>query len=86
VDALGNDGNASMPEQFKRPNQWRKIIIIIIIIIIKWKPVTIWEVVEADLNTLSKHTFEVKIRVNVRCINHKGIWRSGGLSTFILNF
>jgi hypothetical protein len=24
VDALGNDGNASMPEQVKRPNPWRK--------------------------------------------------------------
>ena len=33
VDAPGNDGNASMPEQVKRPNPWRKIIIIIIIII-----------------------------------------------------
>jgi t-SNARE complex subunit (syntaxin) len=34
VDAPGNDGNASMPEQVKRPNSWRKIIIYIIIIII----------------------------------------------------
>jgi hypothetical protein len=24
VDAPGNNGNASMPEQFKRPNPWRK--------------------------------------------------------------
>jgi hypothetical protein len=24
VDAQGNDGNASMPEQVKRPNPWRK--------------------------------------------------------------
>jgi hypothetical protein len=24
VDALGNDGNASMPEQVNRPNPWRK--------------------------------------------------------------
>jgi hypothetical protein len=24
VDAAGNDGNASMPEQVKRPNPWRK--------------------------------------------------------------
>ena len=24
VDAPGNDGNASMPEQVKRPNPWRK--------------------------------------------------------------
>ena len=24
VDAPANDGNASMPEQVKRPNQWRK--------------------------------------------------------------
>jgi hypothetical protein len=26
VDALGNDGNASMPEEIKRPNPWRKMI------------------------------------------------------------
>jgi len=26
VDAAGNDGNASMPEQFKRPNPWRKMV------------------------------------------------------------
>jgi hypothetical protein len=25
VDALGNDGNASMPEQINRPNPWRKM-------------------------------------------------------------
>jgi hypothetical protein len=25
VDAPGNDGNASMPEQIKRPNPWRKM-------------------------------------------------------------
>jgi hypothetical protein len=24
VDAPGKDGNASMPEQVKRPNPWRK--------------------------------------------------------------
>jgi hypothetical protein len=30
VDAPGNDGKASMSEQVKRPNPWRKIIIIII--------------------------------------------------------
>jgi hypothetical protein len=24
VDALGNNGNASMPEQVSRPNPWRK--------------------------------------------------------------
>jgi len=26
VDAPGNDGKASMPEQVKRPNPWRKMI------------------------------------------------------------
>jgi hypothetical protein len=26
VDAPGNDGNTLMPEQFKRPNPWRKMI------------------------------------------------------------
>ena len=24
MDASGNDGNASMPEQVKRPNPWRR--------------------------------------------------------------
>jgi hypothetical protein len=26
VDALGNDGNVSMPKQFKRPNPWMKMM------------------------------------------------------------
>jgi len=26
VDRPGNDGNASMPEQVKRPNPWRKLV------------------------------------------------------------
>ena len=26
VDAPGNDGNASIPEQIKRPNPWRKMM------------------------------------------------------------
>jgi len=36
VDALGNYGKASMPEQGNPPNPWRKIIIIIIIIIMNY--------------------------------------------------
>jgi len=28
-DAPGNDGNASMPEQVKRPNPWRKKMMVI---------------------------------------------------------
>ena len=34
VDAPGCDGNASMPEEVKRPNPCWKMIVIIIIIII----------------------------------------------------
>jgi hypothetical protein len=34
VGAPGNDGNASMPEQFKRPKPWKKKMMIMIIIII----------------------------------------------------
>ena len=30
VDAPGNDGNASMPEQVERPNPWRKMMMIIL--------------------------------------------------------
>jgi hypothetical protein len=30
VEALGNDGNASMPEKIKRPNRWRKMMMMII--------------------------------------------------------
>ena len=38
VDALGNDGNASMLEQVKRPNPWRKMMMMIIIMmmIMSW--------------------------------------------------
>jgi hypothetical protein len=32
VDALGNGGNASMPEQVNRPNPWRKKMMMVIII------------------------------------------------------
>ena len=28
VDALGNDGNASLPEQVTRPNSWRKMMMV----------------------------------------------------------
>jgi len=31
VDVPGNDGNASMPEHVKRPNQWRKMMMMMII-------------------------------------------------------
>jgi len=32
VDATGKDGNASMPEQARRPNPWRKMIMMMIMI------------------------------------------------------
>jgi hypothetical protein len=32
VDAPGKDGNASMPEQVKRPLPWRKMMMIIIVV------------------------------------------------------
>jgi hypothetical protein len=38
LDAPGNDGNASMPEQVKRPNPWKKMIIIIMETIEVGKP------------------------------------------------
>ena len=31
VDAPGNDGNASMTEQVKRPNSWRKMMMIYLV-------------------------------------------------------
>ena len=33
VDGLGNDGKASMPEQVKRPNPWRKMMMMIMMMI-----------------------------------------------------
>jgi len=30
VEVPGNDGNASMPEQVKRPNPWKKMMMMII--------------------------------------------------------
>jgi hypothetical protein len=32
VDALGKDGNGSMPEQVNRPNPWRKMMIVMMIL------------------------------------------------------
>ena len=32
VDAPGNDDNASMPEQIKRPNPWRKMMMMMMMI------------------------------------------------------
>jgi hypothetical protein len=34
VDAPGNDSNASMPEQVKRPNPWRKKMMMMIMMMI----------------------------------------------------
>jgi hypothetical protein len=34
VDALENDGNASMPEQFIRPNPWRKMMMMMMMMMI----------------------------------------------------
>jgi len=34
VDALGNDGNASKPEQVNRPNPWRKMLMMMTMIMI----------------------------------------------------
>jgi hypothetical protein len=34
VDAPRNDDNASMPEEFKRPNPWRKMMMMIMIYLI----------------------------------------------------
>jgi hypothetical protein len=31
VETLGNDGNASMPEQGNRPNPWRKMMMMLIL-------------------------------------------------------
>jgi hypothetical protein len=33
VDAPGNDGNASMPEQVKKPNQWRKMMMMMMMML-----------------------------------------------------
>ena len=33
VDAPGNDGNASMPEQVNRPNPWREMMMMMIMYI-----------------------------------------------------
>ena len=34
VDATGNDGNASMPEQVKQPNPWREMMMMMMMIMI----------------------------------------------------
>jgi len=34
VDILGNDGNALMSEQVKRPNPWRKVMMMTVLILL----------------------------------------------------
>jgi hypothetical protein len=41
VDAPGNDGNASMPEQLKRPNQWMKMIMMMTMFTVLYVFVTV---------------------------------------------
>ena len=36
VDAPGNDGNASLSEQVKRPNPWRKIMMMMMMMMTSW--------------------------------------------------
>jgi len=43
VDAPGNNGNASMPEQVKRTNPWRKMIMIIMRNVVKKEPKKIFK-------------------------------------------
>jgi len=43
VEAPGNYGSASMPEQFKRPNPWRKMMMIYRVI--QEKYVILWEMI-----------------------------------------
>jgi hypothetical protein len=40
VDAPGNDGNASMPEDFKRPNPWRKMMMMMMMIMMMMMMIT----------------------------------------------
>jgi hypothetical protein len=35
VDVPGNDGNASMPEEFMRPNPWRTMMMMMMMMIMK---------------------------------------------------
>jgi len=52
VDALGNDGNASMPEQVNRPNPWRKMMMMTM-------------TTQAHTNILAHFFFSLKLRPNV---------------------
>ena len=37
VDVPGNDGRASMPEQVKRPNPWRKMVTVLMIVVVPFR-------------------------------------------------
>jgi hypothetical protein len=39
VDAPGNDGKASMPEQVKRPNPWRKMMTMMMMMMMMTKTI-----------------------------------------------
>ena len=56
MDTAGNDGNASIPEQFKRPNPWRKMMMMMMMI----QRITQWHL--KDLPTGDCSTFMLRWR------------------------
>ena len=50
MDAPGNDGNALMPEQVKRPNPWRKMMMMML---------------NSDVSTILKHINSLYIAIKI---------------------
>jgi len=55
MDAPGHDGNASMSEQVKRPNPWRKIMMMMMMMMI---PIV---VTSLSLSSLTLHIVRLRV-------------------------
>ena len=62
MDAPGNDGNVSMPEQLKRLNAWRKMVVMMMFTCFMKHPVALG--VEYELLLLGRAVLRLKLGGN----------------------
>ena len=57
MDAPGNDGNVSMPEQVKRPNPWRKMMMMMMMSFEVSHPRYVHSIIKYIVDIQSEHNY-----------------------------
>jgi len=74
VDALGNDGKASMPEQVNRPNPWRKMMMLNFCLLL-----SDYTYLNIHKNFISSNIYDIAVfKLHPQCHETRGL---GGGST-----